>query len=448
MPIYSIKKGLCEMEDIKLGKDINEQLLSMKIFDTHEHLMSEEERRLQNLDVFYLFSHYIGSDLVSSGMSETDFNKILDKNIEIEKRWNIFLPHLENVRNTSYSRIVFESINDLFGINDVNKDTYIKLSQKLEETKKMNWYEEILSKKCKIEYMLDFIENMPGIKDQRPLAKHGSVAVKNFDDIVSVCCMEDIFRFGKKYNTSIYKLKDYLDMIEGIFEDSKKAGYKVLKIAIAYFRTLNFEEVTLAEADKVFSRLFMLKDYGFLERVDFLSKDELKPLQDFLMHYIIQKAIGYGWPVQIHSGLLNGNRNNVANANPCFLINLFLKYRNCNFDIFHAGFPFTEELIAITKQFSNVYFDLCWIQQVSFKLYKDTLSLALETIPSNKIFAFGGDNFIVECTYGSQKIVRKLISEIMYEKVKDGYFTFDQAIKTAEKILYLNPKSVYDQALL
>ncbi|MHB9127546.1 MAG: amidohydrolase family protein, partial [Candidatus Humimicrobiaceae bacterium] len=429
-------------------KEITEQLLSMPIFDTHEHLMSEGERRLQNLDVFYLFSHYIGSDLVSSGMSETDFNKILDKSIDIEERWNIFLPYLENVRNTSYFRIVFEAVNGLFGIDGITKDSYMKLSQKLEETKKKDWYEDILSKKCRIEYMLDFIENMPGIKDQRPLAKHGAIAVKNFDDIVSVCCMEDIFRFEKKYNTSIYKFKDYLDMIDRIFEDSKKAGYKVLKIVIAYFRIINFEEVTFAEADKVFSRFFMLKDYGFLERVDFLSKDELKPLQDFLIHYIIQKAITYSWPVQIHSGLLNGNRNNVANSNPCFLINLFLKYRNCSFDIFHAGFPFTEELIAITKQFTNVYFDLCWIQQVSFKLYKDILGLALETIPSNKIFAFGGDNFILECTYGSQKIVRRLISEVMYEKVSDGYFTFDQAIKTAEKILYLNPKSVYSHALL
>ncbi|MHB1346148.1 MAG: amidohydrolase family protein, partial [Candidatus Humimicrobiaceae bacterium] len=358
------------MRDIKLEKDISEQLISMPIFDTHEHLMSEEERRLKNLDVFYLFSHYVGSDLVASGMSETDFNKLSDNTVDAEKRWNIFLPHLENVKNTSYSRTVFEAVNDLFGIKDISNDTYIELSQKLEETKNKNWYEEVLLKKSKVEYMLNFIENMPGITDQKPLKKHGSVAVKNFDDIISVCCMEDIFKFEEKYNTSIYKLEDYVEMIDRIFEASKKAGYRVLKIVSAYFRTIYFEEVTFAEADKVFSKLFMLKDFGFLERIDFLSKDELKPLQDYLMHHIIQKSIEYGWPVQIHSGLLNGNRNNVANSNPCFLINLFLKYRKCSFDMFHAGFPFTDELISIVKQFSNVYFDLCWIQQVSFKLYK------------------------------------------------------------------------------
>lgn len=432
------------MEDDKLLKEISDAVSSMPIFDTHEHLMSEEERRLQNLDVFYLFSHYVGSDLISSGMSEDDFNALFDKNIDMEKRWSIFSLHFENVRNTSYSQIVLESVRDLYGFNDINKDNYLELSQKLESTKKRNWYDYILTEKCNIRYMLDFIENMPGIIDQKPLDRKDCLAVKNFDDVISVCCMEDIARFEKKYNVNIYKFKDYLDMIDRICEDSRKAGYRALKITLAYFRTISFEEITFAEADKIFSGFFKLKDYGFFERVDFLSKDELKPLQDFLVHYIIQKAIENQWPVQIHTGLLNGNRGDVSNTNPCYLVNLFMKYKNCKFDIFHAGFPYSNELITITKQFTQVYFDLCWIQQVSFDLYRETLNIAMETIPANKIFAFGGDNFILECTYGSQKMVRKIITELLYEKVKKNYFSFDQAIRFAEKILYLNPKTVYD----
>lgn len=432
------------MEDKKLLKEISDAISSLPIFDTHEHLMSEEERRLKNLDIFYLFSHYVGSDLVSSGMNEDSFNSLFDKNIDMEKKWNVFFPHFENVRNTSYTQTVLESVKDLFEFDDINKENYLELSQKLESTKSRDWYDYILTEKCNIRYMLDFIENMPGIINQKPLKRKDSIAVKNFDDIISVCCMEDIARFEDRYCVKIYKFKDYLDMINKIFEDSIKAGYKVLKIAMAYFRSINFEEVTFAEADKIFSKFFKLKDYGFFERVDFLSKDELKPLQDFLVHYIIQKAIESQWPVQIHTGLLNGNRGDVSNTNPCYLINLFMKYRNCKFDIFHAGFPFTNELIAITKQFTGVYFDLCWIQQVSFDLYRETLNIAMETIPANKIFAFGGDNFIVECTYGSQKMVRKIISELLYEKIRKNYFSFDQAIRFAEKILYLNPKTVYN----
>jgi hypothetical protein len=435
------------MEDSKLFNEINESVSSIPIFDTHEHLMSEEERRTKPLDVFYLFSHYVGSDLISSGMPEVEFNSLFDPNVEIEKRWDIFSPYLENVKNTSYYRIVAESVKDLFQIEDININTYKDLSEKLESTKTQAWYDFILTKKCNIKYMLDFIENMPGITDQRPLKRPDSIAVKNFEDIISVCCMEDIFRFEKIHNTNIYKFKDYLDMIDRIFEESKENGYKVLKIVTAYFRIIRFDEVTFAEADKIFSKFFTLKDYGFFERVDFLSKDELKPLQDYMIHYIIQKAAGLNWPVQIHTGILNGNRNDVSNANPCFLVNLFMKYKTCKFDIFHAGFPYTNELITICKEFSNVYFDLCWVQQISFTLYKEVLNLAIETIPSNKIFGFGGDNFIMECTYGSQKIVRKIITEILSEKVRDGYLSYEMAIKMAEKILYLNPKAIYSSGL-
>ncbi|OQA21750.1 MAG: Uronate isomerase [Actinobacteria bacterium ADurb.Bin346] len=431
------------MRDEKLFNQISESVSPMPVFDTHEHLMHEEERRQNSLDVFYLFSHYVASDLGSSGMTESDYNRLFDQSIDISKRWEIFFPHFENVKNTSYTKIVLESIKDLFGIEELNENTYIELSKKLEDTKKINWYDKVLNEKSNIRHMLNFIENMPGINNQEPQARKDMVAVKNFEDIICICCMEDIFRLEQKYSVSIYSLKDYLSLIDRVFEESADTGYKVLKIVIAYFRTINFEETSLYDAEIVFSRIFKLKDYGFFERVDFLSKDELKPLQDFLVHYIIQKAIAREWPVQIHTGLLNGNRGDVSNTNPCFLNNLFLKYRNCRFDIFHAGFPYSQELITIAKQFANVYFDFCWIQQVSFDLYRDILNLAIETIPSNKIFAFGGDNFIVECTYGSIKKAKEIISGLLYRKVSEGYFSFEDAVKLAEKILYSNPAAVY-----
>ncbi len=440
--IFNKQRGKV-MQDKKLLDEISEAISLMPVFDTHEHLMHEEERRQKDLDVFYLFSHYVASDLIASGMQESDYNMLFDQSIDIEKRWKIFSGHFENVKNTSYAKTVNEAVKDLFGIEDVNEETYKLLSKKLEDTKKMNWYDHVLTDKSNIRHMVNFIENMPGINNQKPLNRSDTIAVKNFEDIISVCCMEDIFKFEEKYDVNIYNLKNYLCLIDKIVEESAGERYQALKIVIAYFRTINFEETGFFEADMVFTKLFKLKDYGFFEKVDFLSKDELKPLQDYLVHYIIQKAMEKGWPVQIHTGLLNGNRGDVSNTNPCFLINLFLKYRKCRFDIFHTGFPYSNELITIAKQFTNVYFDFCWIQQVSFDLYKEILNLAIETIPSNKIFAFGGDNFIVECTYGCQKKVREIISGLLYKKTSEGYFSFDEAVRFAEKILYLNPKAIY-----
>ncbi|MEE8324827.1 MAG: hypothetical protein V3R31_04160, partial [Candidatus Humimicrobiaceae bacterium] len=105
--------------------------------------------------------------------------------------------------------------------------------------------------------------------------------------------------------------------------------------------------------------------------------------------------------------------------------------------------PYSDQLIAICKQFPNVYFNLCWITDISTHLYKEILNKLIEIIPSNKIFGFGGDYMFIEGLYGSQKLARKAISELMYKKIKQNYFSFDQAVGFTEKILHQNPMDVY-----
>jgi uncharacterized protein len=431
------------MEDKSLYNQLEKIISGLDVFDTHEHLMGEEERKTMDLDVFYLLAHYAGSDIISSGMPVREFEKLYDRSFDIEKRWGLFEPYLDNIKNSSYYKVILESVRDLLGVEDIDSSTYILLSEKLDSTKKENWYDFIIREKSNIKHIVNIIENIPEVKDRRPVKREEFIPVKNFEDIISVCCIEDIKKFEERYGINIYSLRDYIKMIDKVFDEDQKKGYRVLKILSAYFRSINFEEVTFGEADRVFSRLFLLKDYGFLEKVDFLSKDELKPLQDHLTHHIIQKAIEYSWPIQIHSGLLNGNRGDLLNTNPCLLINLFLKYTNAVFDIFHAGYPFSDELMTLSKQFPNVYFDLCWIHQVSSSLYEGILERAMEMIPINKIFAFGGDNSIIECTYGALKIAKRSITKVLYRKIKQDYFSFEQAEDVAKKILFSNPLAIY-----
>ena len=182
-----------------------------------------------------------------------------------------------------------------------------------------------------------------------------------------------------------------------------------------------------------------------LEKKDFLSKDELKPLQDFLVHYIIQKANNYDLPVQIHSGLLDGNIGNIAGTNPVYLVNLLMKYPKCRFDIFHAGYPYADILISMCKQYPNAYFNLCWIHDVSAGLYSNILEKVCEILPSNKVFGFGGDYKLVECIYGAQKAAKKAIAGLVYKKVKEKYFSLEEGIGYSRKILYENPLSFYVQ---
>jgi predicted TIM-barrel fold metal-dependent hydrolase len=434
---------LGDSKDNKLITEVEAEVCAIPIIDTHEHLISEQERRNLDLDIFFLFSHYTSTDLINSGMSEEEYFSLSDFEITEDKRWRIFEKYWQIIKNTNYSKIVLESVKALYGFDDINAANHAEISKKINDTKNIEWYDHVLSDRSRIKYILNFIENIPEISDTSPLKRTDTMPVKNFVDMISVCCKEDLMRFEKKYDTTLYNLKDYLGLIDSLFEESVNNNYRAIKIVLAYMRDIHFEEIDFGEADKVFSRLYKLMDYGFLEKKDFLSKNELGPLQDHLVHYIIQKAISYNLPVQIHSGLLDGNLGNISGTNPNYLINLFLKYRNAKFDIFHAGYPYSDILVSICKQFPNVYFNLCWIHDVSADLYGDVLERVCEILPSNKVFGFGGDYKLVECIYGAQKTARKTITTLLYKKIRSRYFTFEEGIEYAKKILYKNPLAFY-----
>jgi hypothetical protein len=430
------------LKDEKLYKELDKAIFSLPIFDTHEHILDERDRRESNLDFSLLFMQYASTDLLTSGLTEEEFIIFQDTKTDLEKKWDYFSRHWPNIKNTSYSKLILEVLKDLYDFEDINEKNYIEISKKIRNTRNVKWYDLVIKDKSNVKMVLNHLENIPQAintvvdrKDFRP--------VMNLDEIISTCCLEDVLELEKRFGINIYKLQDLLGVIDSIFEKKDKIGYKAVKTTMAYMRSIKFEETTFEEANKVFSGFFKLKSYGFLEKTDFISKDELKPLQDFMVHYIIQKAVEYNLPVQIHTGILELLYNNVSNTNPTYLINLFLKYKKCNFDIFHAGYPYSDQLISICKQFPNVYFNMCWIVDISPSLYKDILNRLIEIIPSNKIFGFGGDYMFVEGLYGSQKMARRSLVELLYRKIEQKYFTFEESLGFAEKILYLNPKNVY-----
>ena len=58
----------------------------------------------------------------------------------------------------------------------------------------------------------------------------------------------------------------------------------------------------------------------------------------------------------------------------------------------HICYPYYyEELIAVDKQCTNAYVDMCWAWIITPLAAKDFLKKYLVTAPANKIFTFGGD---------------------------------------------------------
>ncbi|MDP3063963.1 MAG: amidohydrolase family protein, partial [Chloroflexota bacterium] len=165
--------------------------------------------------------------------------------------------------------------------------------------------------------------------------------------------------------------------------------------------------------------------------------------QDYMMHQVIRAAIDAKLPIQIHTGLQEGNENIITNSDPTLLINLFVEYREAKFDLFHGGYPYISEFCVLAKNFANVYPDLCWVHLISPDAGRRQLHELIETVPGNKILAFGGDALAVEETYAHAVMARQVVARVLSEKVEDGYMSEAEALKLARMMLRDNPARLY-----
>jgi predicted TIM-barrel fold metal-dependent hydrolase len=223
-----------------------------------------------------------------------------------------------------------------------------------------------------------------------------------------------------------------------------------VKIALAYFRTIEFEKTGEAEAEKAFNSIFREQPLDWTP--DSIigsvlsygpSLEEAKPLQDYMIHKVIQLAAKHRLPVQIHTGLLEGFGNVITNSNPVSLTNLFIEYRDVKFDVFHGGYPYTGELATLAKNFQNVFIDMCWLHVISPARARSALREWLETVPANKTIGFGGDYLFVEGTYGHSIIARENIARVLSEMVEDGDIKIKESRTLAAKLLRQNALDLF-----
>ncbi|MBC7329707.1 amidohydrolase family protein [bacterium] len=409
---------------------LKEEIYKIPIVDTHEHLMSEEERNSRPIDIFYFFAHYASSDLVSAGMPQATLDKIRNPSISLEERWKDFSPYWNQIRNTAYAKALIIAVRDLFGIEDINEDTYQAITDKLRESQRKGWYRYVLKERGNIAISLQYVGTMD-------VDRELFLPVAYYDHFISTRSKWDINSLERSYDISIHSLDDFLQALDVAFERDVKAGAVGIKSGLAYSRILRYDKVSKSEAEVLFNRIFSHLGEG-------LSWEEAKPLQDFIMHQVIRRAISYNLPITIHTGLQEGNANIITNANPVHLVNLFLEYKEAKFDIFHGGYPYTSELATLAKNFQNVYIDMCWLHIISPSVARRALHEWLETVPQNKIMGFGGDYIFVEGAYAHSRIAREDIARVLIEKVEEGYFEEDEALHIANRLLRDNPKELFN----
>ncbi|MBM7564045.1 amidohydrolase family protein [Paenibacillus sacheonensis] len=410
---------------------IHEYVNQLRIIDGHEHLATPQIRKKENQDFFSLM-HYLESDLITAGMARDALGRKAGSD---EERAAAFLKHWERTRNTTYARMFRTAMEDLYGFQDWSVPGILAVNEKVKAaTHDPNWYDKVLYEKSGIDLAFTLIQTTKLDYDRfRP--------IMFMDFTFKLRNRKDIRDVERNAGANVHTFSAYLDAVDALLHRFKTEGMVATKLGHAYWRSLASGKPTFQEAESVFNRLLGCT----LE--EGLSQSETESLQDYLIHFIIQRSAAYELPIQIHTGhhetSVSSNGNLIPNSNAALLLPLLAEYQDAKFVLLHCGFPYHETYLSIAKNYPNVYTDFTWTYIISPTAAKTILHQMIEMVPQTKIQGFGGDYNHVEGTYAHLKLARGIVADTLAEKIAEGALKEKDAMRFADRIFRENLIELY-----
>lgn len=419
---------------MSIQSEIRELVESTPFIDTHEHLL-EESTRLRGYadnrglfpcdDWSYLFMHYLGNDLASAGLSDSDLQRFLSPDLGTDEKYRLIAPYWERTKHTGYAQAVRYTLDGLYGVKDFNEKSVHPLAERYKEAVKPGFYKTILRDKCNIENcQVNSLESLFMETEQPDLLKQ--------DIGFPPLCTDLNLSLSEKYlNRTAKTLDDWIELIDHIFATY---GHRAVsaKNQSAYSRRLDYEAVPREIAEPRFARLASGESLSF---------EEKKSVQDFLFRYCVQKATETGLPVKLHTGYYAGHNSmplTRLRQNAGDLCPLLKDFPDTTFVLMHIGYPYQDEAIALAKHYRNVTIDMCWAWIINpmagIRFVKEFLLAA----PANKLLTFGGDYLTVENIYGHSKIARLGLTQALTELVEEGWIPREEIPVLVERIMRQN----------
>jgi len=408
------------MNYTKTEEFLIEAMEDMEIIDAHEHLPPEQVRTNAKVDVLTLFSHYTRTDLITAGLKPDQYDKVIDAEGDLDERWKLFKPYLEQIRYGSYARPALIAAKEFYGFNDITDENYREISERMQSQNTPGIYRRILRDKCKIRSALTQAGRTDYDDDLLiPLMPAGT-----YFDVKSA---EDIAKKADSLGAKVASLDDYMEMAKKGVKKWKAEGAVGLKMA----STPNSPPDRKA-AEDAFNRI--MSDGGQNRNVN------RSPLQDFLRNYLMDVVAELDMVMAVHSGMWGDFRSLDAKN----MIPVFPRHPNTKFDLYHLSMPSVRDAIVIGKNFPNVWLNLCWCHIISQQMTCSALDECIDIVPMNKIIGFGGDySRPVEKVYGHLVMAREDIATVLGRRVDRGLMSRDEAVIIARKWLWDNPKNLY-----
>jgi len=377
-------------------------------------------------------SGYFPSD-VQSASSDEDLAVIMDLERPLEERWPLFEKAWKRTCHTGYAQVTRLVLEEFYGEDDLTLDALQRMKDKLLDLEDAHTFEGILEKAHIAVRLLDVWPDVGKVLDGSfALSPRGRLVI-SLPAYHAITNRQEVDNLMAPLKRKVTSLGEYIEGCRAIFDGHKRFGAVAFKDQSAYSRTLEYGNPSRAEAEAVFN--------GFMEdpRRRAAYPDGNRALDDYLFHEFLRMARDLDLPVQIHTGHMAGVRNDIVKTNAVGLTRVLELHQDVRFDLFHANWPYNDDLVYLAKNYPNVTMDFCWTNIIDPIYCQRLFQQALSAVPHGKVHGYGSDfGGSVDRAWAHARIARDNVAIALAELVEMDYLDLDDAKEVAHAWLFGN----------
>jgi len=395
------------MKTDDIRSELHRYISGSRIINTHSHHLSDKQ--YENPDL-----HFILTNSYSSWMCKPPEDKDSVRGYLLANRCN------------SYFRWLFAGLEALYGL-DVKAENIYEIDRRIREAHRDKRFQHsVLKNECGYDRVFLDKYDDPGSDNGYP-------------EIFTPVYRINRYFFGydreaRDHNgnspfdlpgfNNVKTFDDYMDAMKEDIAKAKARGAVALKNANAYERDIAYRKATRKQAARAFN------NQGATDA-------EIRDFQDFIMFELTAVARDFELPFEIHTGL-----GKLDGSGPIGLRELIAAFPDVAFDLFHAGYPWTGDMLGLLHNFLNTHVNIVWLPMISTREAKEFIVRALEISSANRI-CWGSDTWTSEESMGAVLALRHVLAAALTEMVEDGAFDMEYAKHIADRILRENAIELY-----
>lgn len=421
-----------DIKQTEIYRRIKSRIDAVRAIDTHDHLrafgkmpdqVDTAEGRGINLYSIWAHSYLTRTTKIAPWPADRSF----------DTWWGHVKHSFRDARGTSFYRYLLPAFRDLYGVDfdSISDGDAVELNRKIfQNYRNDKWLKDVIVNRANIELMFidPYWNRLQFARDYR-----FAVPVLNVTTLLSASHPKRtpskrdspyVYAESKKLSTDSFD--EFLHVIDVLFQDALAADTICLKSTQAYLRTLDYTNITKAEAEAVYGKV-----------PDKTTDSEQKSFEDFMFWHICKLSAKYELPFQIHTGDAR-----IQGSNPMLLVNVIESNPDTKFILFHGGYPWVGEAGAIAMKHRNVWIDSCWLPTLSYTMARRAYQEWIDAVPSDRIM-WGADTVDAEGIYGATVLTRQCLAEALAEKVSRDELSEENAYYIGRQIMRDNALKLF-----